>query len=130
MAFFGLPERELPIGSLGEHHEQIAEYTWGEESYDGLADALQEARDDLNDETFGSAGPVGTCQLFSSSISSKTLAGKDFDFTNTTLPDIDYDHQLPQHHHLQDVHHGQSPRREEIPETSMILAPIEAPCSP
>ncbi len=29
-------------------------------SYDGLGDALQEAQDDLNDETFGSTGPVGT----------------------------------------------------------------------
>lgn len=61
MAFFGLPERELPIGSLNEH---IAEYTWGEDSYDSLGDALQEARDDLNDETFGSAGPVGQYYLF------------------------------------------------------------------
>jgi hypothetical protein len=60
MAFFGLPERELPIGSLSDHHEKIAEYTWGEDGYDGLGDALQEARDDLNDETFGSTGPVGT----------------------------------------------------------------------
>lgn len=62
MAFFGLPERNLPIGSLGEHHEKIVEYTWGEENYDGLGDALQEARDDLNDETFGSMGPVGMRQ--------------------------------------------------------------------
>lgn len=61
MAFFGLPERELPIDSRHEQHEKIAEYTWGEESYDGLANALREAPDDLNDETFGSSGPVGTC---------------------------------------------------------------------
>lgn len=60
MAFFGLPERELPIGSFDNRHENIAEFTWGEDSYDGLGDALQEARDDLNDETFGSTGPVGT----------------------------------------------------------------------
>ena len=59
MAFFGLPERELPIGSLNEPPEKIAEYVWGEESYDGLGDSLHEARDDLNDETFGSTGPVG-----------------------------------------------------------------------
>jgi len=59
MAFFGLPEHELPIGSLEDRYEHIAEYTWGEESYDGLGDALQEARDNLNDETFGSSGPVG-----------------------------------------------------------------------
>jgi len=62
MAFFGLPERKLAIGSLGEQHEKIAEFTWGEEGYDGLANALQEARDDLNDETFGSTGPVGALQ--------------------------------------------------------------------
>ena len=55
MAFFGLPERDLASSELGE---DVAVYTWGEESYDGLGDALQEGGDDLNDETFG-GGPVG-----------------------------------------------------------------------
>jgi DNA topoisomerase 2-associated protein PAT1 len=57
MAFFGLPERDL------DPDEDVAVYTWGEESYDGLGDALQEGGDDLNDETFGTAGPIGTYSL-------------------------------------------------------------------
>jgi hypothetical protein len=61
--------------------------------------------------------------FFSSSVLSKTLAGKDFDFANTTQLDMEHDQQLTQRHHLQDVHHGQSLRREETLETSMILAP-------
>ena len=60
MAFFGLPDNELPrVGP----DEDLAVYTWGEDSYDGLGDALQEGGDDLNDETFGSVGTVG--QYFS-----------------------------------------------------------------
>ncbi|KAJ7260002.1 topoisomerase II-associated protein PAT1 [Mycena haematopus] len=43
-------------------------YTWGEESYDGLGDALQEGGDDFNDEIFGGSGTVG----------------KDFDFAGQT----------------------------------------------
>lgn len=78
MAFFGLPDNELPrVGP----DEDLAVYTWGEDSYDGLGDALQEGGDDLNDETFGSVGAVGqysfppTAQhLFLS------LSGKDFEF--------------------------------------------------
>lgn len=58
MAFFGLPERDLARDQL-EHPEDVAVYTWGEDSYDGLGDILQEGGDDLNDETFGSAGPIG-----------------------------------------------------------------------
>ena len=58
MSFFGFPERDLARDRL-ENPEDVAVYTWGEESYDGLGDVLQEGGDDLNDETFGSAGPVG-----------------------------------------------------------------------
>jgi DNA topoisomerase 2-associated protein PAT1 len=39
--------------------EDIAVYTWGEDSYDGLGDALLEGGDELNDETFGGTGEVG-----------------------------------------------------------------------
>lgn len=39
--------------------EDIAVYTWGEDSYDGLGDALLEGGDELNDETFGGSGEVG-----------------------------------------------------------------------
>lgn len=60
MAFFGLPDSELPrVGP----DEDLAVYTWGEDSYDGLGDALQEGDDDLNDETFGSVGTVGQYYL-------------------------------------------------------------------
>lgn len=33
--------------------EDLAVYTWGEEGYDGLGDALMEEGDDFNDDTFG-----------------------------------------------------------------------------
>jgi hypothetical protein len=39
--------------------EDIAVYTWGEDSYDGLGDALLEGGDELNDETFGGSEEVG-----------------------------------------------------------------------
>ncbi|KAJ6581355.1 topoisomerase II-associated protein PAT1 [Mycena capillaripes] len=74
MSFFGFQENNLEEerqrirnGGSGEN-EDVAVYTWGEESYDGLGDALQEGGDDLNDETFGSTGNVG----------------KDFDFAGQT----------------------------------------------
>ncbi|KAG8887388.1 hypothetical protein FRB98_009698 [Tulasnella sp. 332] len=46
--------------------EDLAVYTWGEDSYDGLGDALDERGDTFNDETFGGEEPIG----------------KDFDFTS------------------------------------------------
>ncbi|KAG0705559.1 topoisomerase II-associated protein PAT1 [Suillus ampliporus] len=76
MSFFGFETSNLEQekkkfleGGLQET-EDLAVYTWGEESYDGLGDALLEGGDELNDETFGGTGAVG----------------KDFDFTNQTLP--------------------------------------------
>jgi DNA topoisomerase 2-associated protein PAT1 len=66
MAFFGLEqndrlerERQHFLESNGGQAD-LAVYTWGEENYDGLGDALNEGGDDLNDETFGGSGPVGT----------------------------------------------------------------------
>jgi DNA topoisomerase 2-associated protein PAT1 len=47
---------------LDKTPEDVAVYTWGEESYDGLGDVLQEGGDELNDETFGSVGAVGEIQ--------------------------------------------------------------------
>ncbi|KAJ7066759.1 topoisomerase II-associated protein PAT1 [Mycena amicta] len=94
MSFFGLPDRNLEdererIRNGGLHeNEDVAVYTWGEESYDGLGDALQEGGDDFNDETFGGTGAVG----------------KDFDFagqnrlhqTQQNLPPRDLE-QRPAH---------------------------------
>lgn len=54
MSFFDFPQTDLD-----KRPEDVAVYTWGEESYDGLGDALQEGGDELNDETFGSVGEVG-----------------------------------------------------------------------
>ncbi|PCH44187.1 hypothetical protein WOLCODRAFT_76293 [Wolfiporia cocos MD-104 SS10] len=76
MSFFGFEQtldleaekRKILQGGFGE--EDVPVYNWGEESYDGLGDQLQEGGDELNDETFGGAGAVG----------------KDFDFSNTGLP--------------------------------------------
>ncbi|CAK5267609.1 unnamed protein product [Mycena citricolor] len=64
MSFFGLPGHDLEaeresIRKGGGLSEDVAVYTWGEESYDGLGDALQEGGDDFNDETFGDSGTVG-----------------------------------------------------------------------
>ncbi|KAI8996589.1 topoisomerase II-associated protein PAT1 [Trametes punicea] len=80
MSFFGFEQqndlenekRRFLEGELsGAPKDDVAVYTWGEESYDGLGDALQEGGDELNDETFGISGPVG----------------KDFDFSGTVLPE-------------------------------------------
>ncbi|KAI0675738.1 topoisomerase II-associated protein PAT1 [Trametes maxima] len=79
MSFFGFEQNDLENekrkfleGRLsGAPQEDLAVYTWGEESYDGLGDALLEGGDELNDETFGLSGPVG----------------KDFDFSGTGLPE-------------------------------------------
>lgn len=65
MSFFGLPQHDLEHEKLRFGHgplrelDDVAVYTWGEESYDGLGDALQEGGDDLNDETFGVVGSIG-----------------------------------------------------------------------
>ena len=67
MSFFGFEQptdleeerRRIHKAGLNGKHEDLAVYTWGEESYDGLGDALQEGGDELNDETFGGSGAVG-----------------------------------------------------------------------
>lgn len=66
MSFFGfdqpndLEEEKRKILQGGyKGLDDVAVYTWGEESYDGLGDALQEGGDELNDETFGGVGDVG-----------------------------------------------------------------------
>ena len=59
MSFFDLPEPQKFFDGGTHEREDIAVYTWGDESYDGLGDALQERGDELNDETFGGTGPVG-----------------------------------------------------------------------
>jgi hypothetical protein len=61
MSFFGFDatlERDKHKFAVGED-EDLAVYTFGEEGYDGLADALDEGLDELNDETFGGGGAVG-----------------------------------------------------------------------
>ncbi|KAI6016762.1 topoisomerase II-associated protein PAT1 [Pisolithus marmoratus] len=76
MSFFGFAtgsleeeKKKFLEGGLQES-EDLAVYTWGDDSYDGLGDALVEGGDELNDETFGGIGEVG----------------KDFDFTQQALP--------------------------------------------
>lgn len=67
MSFFGFEQqidleeekRKILERGIGGEREDLAVYTWGEESYDGLGDALQEGGDELNDETFGGATTVG-----------------------------------------------------------------------
>ncbi|KAG2011577.1 topoisomerase II [Coprinopsis cinerea AmutBmut pab1-1] len=77
MSFFDLPQRDLEEerrkfleGDIKDGDEDVPVFNWGEESYDGLGDALQEGGDELNDETFGNVGDVG----------------KDFDFSQPAIP--------------------------------------------
>jgi len=37
----------------------ISTYTWGQDSYDGLGDTLDDVADDNNEETFGVAFSTG-----------------------------------------------------------------------
>jgi DNA topoisomerase 2-associated protein PAT1 len=59
-------EKQRFLEVKGVQEEDLAVYTWGEESYDGLSDALQEGGDELNDETFGGTGEVGEFSMFHS----------------------------------------------------------------
>ena len=65
MSFFGFETNSLEgekrkfLESGLQESEDLAVYTWGEDSYDDLGDALVEGGDDLNDETFGGTGEVG-----------------------------------------------------------------------
>lgn len=67
MSFFGFEQngnlerekRDFAAGKVSGQGEDLAVFTWGEESYDGLGDALLEGGDELNDETFGGSGAVG-----------------------------------------------------------------------
>lgn len=65
MSFFGFEQNDLENekqqfrGGAGHDNAAIPEYTWGQESYDGLGEALQEGGDDFNDETFGGSTRVG-----------------------------------------------------------------------
>ncbi|KAI0629297.1 topoisomerase II-associated protein PAT1 [Trametes polyzona] len=101
MSFFGFDQnndlenekRKFLEGGLSGTQEDVAVYTWGEDSYDGLGDALQEGGDELNDETFGISGPVG----------------KDFDFSGTALPE----HQKPVASQSAPTLSGQSARGEQ-----------------
>ncbi|KAH7885857.1 topoisomerase II-associated protein PAT1 [Phlebopus sp. FC_14] len=100
MSFFGFETSNLEQdkkkfleGGLQES-EDLAVYTWGEESYDGLGDALVEGGDELNDETFGGTGVVG----------------KDFDFSSQALPAIGSRHD--QHPVLQEPLRERTPIQE------------------
>lgn len=66
MSFFGLPQndfeeekRKFQGAGPNDADADLQVFTWGEDSYDGLGDALQEGGDELNDETFGGVGDVG-----------------------------------------------------------------------
>ncbi|KAF8216307.1 topoisomerase II-associated protein PAT1 [Mycena galopus ATCC 62051] len=112
MAFFGFQENNLEeerqrIRNGGD--EDVAVYTWGEESYDGLGDALQEGGDDLNDETFGGSGAVG----------------KDFDFAGQTSL---LEPELVQHQNLSQSSPGQ-PRVEAAPTRPAEQRDRRAPAS-
>ncbi|KAK2463708.1 hypothetical protein APHAL10511_004459 [Amanita phalloides] len=80
MAFLGFEaesldkEKQYFVHTIAQGAEEVPVFTWGEESYDGLGDALQEGGDELNDETFGNVDAVG----------------KDFDFSSNTLPKFEH----------------------------------------
>jgi hypothetical protein len=83
MSFFSIEqhptlEREKQQFLEGKkEQEDLAVYTWGEESYDGLGDALQEGGDELNDETFGEAGQVGELAIIDGRL--KSVVSNSFD---------------------------------------------------
>jgi len=89
MSFFGLPQHDLEHEKLRFGHgplrepDGVAVYTWGEESYDGLGDALQEGGDELNDETFGAVGSIGE---YSSRVTILSLHFLPQARTSTSLP--------------------------------------------
>lgn len=89
MAFFGLEQNDVferekqqfragGGGGSGANGASGAmpEFTWGEESYDGLGNALLEGGDDLNDETFGGSGPVGEWPVEEKTSSAAEVDGK------------------------------------------------------
>jgi hypothetical protein len=85
MSFFGF-DTSLPSATNEQHQEEdLAVYTWGAENYSNLSHALQEGRDEFNDETFGSSEAVG--RPCSNGIDSPgrelTRTGMDFDFSST-----------------------------------------------
>ena len=69
MSFFGfeqtnrLQQEKQKFLEGKVEQEDLAVYTWGEESYDELGDALLEGGDELNDETFGGTEQVGKFYL-------------------------------------------------------------------
>lgn len=101
MSFFGfdanLPDAQK-FSKGGQHEEEdVAVYTWGEEGYDGLGDALDERGDDFNDETFGDSGRIGkswVIGIFSSL--NHQITGRDFDFNHGPQEQF----VQPQQHHI------------------------------
>ncbi|KAJ2927810.1 hypothetical protein H1R20_g9280, partial [Candolleomyces eurysporus] len=91
--------RKFLEGELKEGDDDLPVLTWGEESYDGLGDTLQEGGDELNDETFGGVGQVG----------------KDFDFTRQTLPDFEKPQRDP------GKEQAPAPRQHHIPQSQSPL---------
>jgi DNA topoisomerase 2-associated protein PAT1 len=68
MSFFGF-DASLPPATNEQHQEEdLAVYTWGTDDYSNLGQALQEGRDEFNDETFGFSEAVG--RAFSGGIDS------------------------------------------------------------
>ena len=82
-------QEKLPFKQFADVSDEVAVYTWGEEGYDGLGDLLQEGRDELNDETFGDALPVGKDFLgaYARYRLLTSPLGKDFDFSNPAIPE-------------------------------------------
>lgn len=139
MSFFGFEtngleadKRQFLEGSLQES-EDLAVYNWGEDNYDGLGDALVEGGDELNDETFGGMGEVGESwtpsrsDLFEPFVLHR-LTGKDFDFTQHTLPDP-VGIKQEQRRVVHEPPREQTPLQEYIQATSRSVAHGEYPLS-
>ena len=93
MSFFGIDNNDLENGKRKylegtlDDDSDIPVYTWGTERYDGLGEVLQEGGDDLNDETFGGADPVGVSNSLCSleATADAISSGKDFDFSQSAF---------------------------------------------
>jgi len=85
MSFFGF-NASFPTATNEQHQEEdLAVYTWGAEDYSNLGQALQEGRDEFNDETFGSSEAVGRACSSGIDLPERELTrtGMDFDFSDT-----------------------------------------------
>lgn len=120
MSFFGFESNDLEKDKRqfldgGPLDEDVPEYTWGADNYNGLGNALQERGDNYNDETFGGDAPVGmyTSVVTLGDLPSDCFVGKDFDFSQPVggndVPRQDPPRQSYPQHEIQEMYANARP---------------------